>query len=211
MSQNITTLFSELAKSRKLVEFLSERPTVTLGAGNRLLRTGETISSVPLVVGGALKVSREAVEGKRHFLYHIKPGESCAMTLVSTLSNDKSRVTAETLQETDLVSIPVREVREWFDNDRYFRRFVLATYRQRFDELIEMVDHLAFGQVHLRLISLLNDRARLLDSRVVEVTHQELAVELNSSREVISRVLKQLEAQGKLELGRNRIKLLDPL
>ena len=152
---------------------------------------------------------REDSEGHELYLYHIQRGESCAMTLNSTLSREYSRVKAVTLEKTKLLAVPVQKIRDWYESDPVFRTFVLKTYQQRFDELLDTLDQVAFEQIDRRLIRLLKERSEVMERKILKITHQELADELNSSREVISRLLKQMEKKGMVELGRNRIKIIE--
>jgi len=209
MTEIFEEIFKLLAQSEYVKRYIRESRPLELHEDEQLLNIGSPITVVPFVMDGSVRVMREDEEGHELYLYHIQPGESCAMTLNSTLSREYSRVKAVTLEKTRLVAVPVRIIREWYGSDPVFRTFVLKTYQQRFDELLDTLDQVAFEQIDRRLIQLLKARSEVLDRAILNVTHQELADELNSSREVISRLLKQMEKKGMLELGRNRIKIID--
>lgn len=209
MSDEFAAVFTLLADSEYVKNKLEESRIVELSEEEQLLNIGSPIRVVPFVLSGTVRVMREDSEGHELYLYHIKPGESCAMTLNSTLSREYSRVKAVTLEKTKLLAVPVQKIRNWYESDPLFRKFVLQTYQQRFDELLDMLDQVAFEQIDKRLKRLLKDRSQALERTILKITHQELADELNSSREVVSRLLKQMEKKGMVELGRNRIKIID--
>ncbi|MDR8393779.1 Crp/Fnr family transcriptional regulator [Aliifodinibius sp. S!AR15-10] len=209
MTDEFLSVFSKFNKSKEALHFIERSSFKELPEQSELLHIGAPIQVVPFVLDGAVKVLRQDDAGHELFLYHIHPGESCAMTLTSTLSREKSQVKAVTLEKTKLVAMPVSEVHHWYSSDPVFREFVLATFQQRFEELLKMLDQIAFQQIDSRLQQLLAERSEALERKILHITHQELAEELNSSREVVSRLLKQMEKNGMVELGRNRIKIID--
>lgn len=209
MTDDFLGVFTLFGDSEYAKDHVEESRIMELPQSKELLNIGSPISVVPFVLKGTVRVMREDSEGHELYLYHIQPGESCAMTLNSTLSREYSRVKAVTLEDTRLLAVPVREIRDWYESDPVFRKFVLKTYQQRFDELLQTLDQVAFEQIDKRLTRLLKARSEVLKRNILKVTHQELADELNSSREVISRLLKQMEQKGMVELGRNRIKIID--
>lgn len=211
MQNNFLEIFSEFNKSQHLQEYIDQSQVKELPGQAELLHVGSSITVVPFVLDGAIKVLRDDRQGHELYLYHIRPGESCAMTLNSTLSRERSQVKAVTLEKTRLLAVPVKVIKDWYASDPVFRDFVLSTFQQRFEELLTTLDQVAFRQIDTRLAHLLKDRSEALERRILHVTHQELAEELNSSREVVSRLLKQMEQKGLVELGRNRIKLIDLL
>ncbi|MDX1617402.1 MAG: Crp/Fnr family transcriptional regulator [Balneolaceae bacterium] len=209
MTDDFSGVFTLLAESDFATKHINEDRAVELSEGEELLNIGSPINVVPFVLSGTVRVMREDSEGHELYLYHIQRGESCAMTLNSTLSREYSRVKAVTLEKTKLLAVPVQKIRDWYESDPVFRTFVLKTYQQRFDELLDTLDQVAFEQIDRRLIRLLKERSEVMERKILKITHQELADELNSSREVISRLLKQMEKKGMVELGRNRIKIIE--
>lgn len=177
-------------------------------AGEKLMDIGQYIRFMPLVIEGSLKILREDPDGNELLLYYIQPGETCAMSLTCCLGDARSNVRAVAEEDTRLIAIPVRFLDEWTNSFRSFKSFVMLTYQRRFEELLATIDGIAFQRLDERLLSAIREKAKARQNSAVQTTHQELANELNSSREVISRVLKQMEKKGLVKLGRNRIELV---
>ncbi len=209
MQNEFLNVFPRFTDSNEVEKYIEQSNVLEISKNSELLNFGSIIRVVPFVLDGAVKVMRDDREGHELYLYHIHPGESCAMTLNSTLSREKSQVKAITLEKTKLLAVPVQVIHKWYQSDPVFRNFVLTTYQQRFQELLQTLDQVTFQHIDTRLNRLLRDRSQALDRKTLRITHQELADELNSSREVISRLLKQMESKGMVELGRNRIKIID--
>lgn len=189
-------------------QWASEATVQTVPAKTAILEVGSYIRAIPFVISGAVKVIREDEEGNELYLYHILHGESCAVTLATFLSNGKSKVRAETVEETELMTVPSDTFRNWVKRYPELHQFVLQTYHQRFDELITTLDSVAFQNVDQQLARFLKERSKALGTHRLELTHQAIAYELNTSREVISRLLKKLENDGAIRLGRNRVELV---
>ena len=195
-----------------LVEELAEKSQhMLIGKGVEILHENNYINAIPLVIKGMVKVSRIDESGREVFLYYITNGQSCAMTLTSFLRREKSKVRAVTMQETDIITIPVKVV--YNINKKYpsWQHFIIETFSYRFDELIEVLENVAFFNMSERLIQHLLKRAKSQEKTFLEISHLEIAHDLATSREVISRILKQMEKKGLIKLFRNKIKLLEPL
>ena len=179
--------------------------------GVEILHENNYINDIPLVINGMVKVSRIDDAGREVFLYYITGGQSCAMTLTSFLRREKSKVRAVTMNETAVLTIPVKAV--YNINKKYpsWQHFIIETFSYRFDELIEVLESVAFFNMHERLIQHLVKRAKNQEKTFLEISHLEIAHDLATSREVISRILKQMEKKGLIQLFRNKIKLLDAI
>lgn len=177
-------------------------------AGSVVLRENAYTRSIPIVTKGVMKVSRTEVDGREIFLYYIQAGESCMMSLLGSLYNDTSKVKVEVEEDVEILFIPIEKVSllikeypEWLD-------YIFRSYHQRFEELLEIINAVAFKKIDERLLALLRKKSVLTQSEVIQITHEQLANELGTARTVVSRLLKQLEEQGAVELGRNKIALL---
>ncbi len=164
---------------------------------------------IPLVTKGAIKISRIDNEGGEIFLYYLYPGQTCAMTLNCCMVDKPSEVRAIAEAGTEFIGLPRRSLPQWMMDFEEWRQFTLEAYNERYENLLATIDAIAFQKLDERLIGLLRDKSIAMGTTEVEVTHKRLAEELHSSREVISRLLKQLEKLGKVSLRRNKIKLLD--
>ncbi len=179
-----------------------------LEAGEELMRPGMYVRYIPIVLSGSLKILRQGEDGKETFLYFITKGDTCAMSLTCCTANrpGNARIVAE--EPTELTLIPVEKLDHWMSLYPSWKTYVFQTYQRRFDDMLEAVDSLAFRKMDERLWRLLKKKAALQEKRYVYATHQELAEELSTSREVVTRLLKKLENMGKIKTYRNRIELM---
>ena len=176
-------------------------------AGTIILNVGSAVRSVPIVKSGAVRIARLDDDGAELLLYYLEPGESCAATLSSSLGRKFSAVRVVAELDTELMLLPVERIDEWMLKYPSWRHFILRTFQERFDELLEAVDAVAFHSLEDRVLATLREKIALRGIGFVEATHQQLADELHTSRVVVSRVLKSLERQGLVRLLRNRIEL----
>ncbi|WP_299247000.1 Crp/Fnr family transcriptional regulator [uncultured Lacinutrix sp.] len=177
--------------------------------GTKLIEIGDYIKSMPLLIEGAIKILREDEKGDELILYFIEQGDTCAMTLSCCLGSSKSEIRAIAETETKLIMIPVEKMESWLSKYKTWQKFILQSYHDRMTELLEAVDTIAFLKMDERLFKYLKDKAMVNHNEVIIVTHQDIANDLHTSRVVISRLLKKLEINGKIELSRNSIKILD--
>lgn len=176
-------------------------------ADDWMLDIGDPILYMPLLLKGQLRVLREDAEGHELLIYYIRSGETCAMSLISCSGNAVSNVRAVAEEDSELLLLPIQIIDEWTTKYPSFKSFILKTYQKRFEELLNTIDSIAFHNLDDRLSQLLKQKSEKEGSEL-KTTHQELANQLNSSREVISRLLKQMERKGKIQMGRNKITLL---
>lgn len=190
-----------------LVEGIKAHATYQeIAEGDILMDIGSKITTVPMIISGSVKVMREDEEGHELLLYYLNSGETCAMSLTCCMAYKRSEIRAVAQEDLTMLSIPVEYMDEWMKY-RDWRSFVMNTYRMRFEELLEAIDSIAFQKMDERLLKYLNEKAQSLNSNVIHISHLEIAVDMNSSREVISRILKQMEVKKLLKLGRNIIEL----
>jgi CRP/FNR family transcriptional regulator len=181
----------------------------TSSAGDIIMDFDQTINQIPLVITGSIKILREDDDGNEIFLYYLEPGQACATSITCCLSGQKSTIRAIAEDDTQYLGIPVQYSDEWMLKYKSWKNFVMNTYAERFEELLKAIDQLAFKKMDERLAKYLHDKADLHDSCEINISHQEIAYDLNTSREVISRLLKQLERIGSIKLGRTRIIILE--
>ena len=193
---------------RHTVEVILETAKLKkLRADDWMVDIGDPIVFMPLLLKGQLRILREDDEGHELLLYYIRPGETCAMSLTCCSGNAVSNVRAIAEEDTELLLLPIQIIDEWTTKYPSFKSFILKTYQKRFEELLNTIDSIAFHNLDDRLSQLLKQKSEKEGSEL-KTTHQELANQLNSSREVISRLLKQMERKGKIQMGRNKITLL---
>jgi CRP/FNR family transcriptional regulator len=166
------------------------------------------IKSIPIVLKGSIRVIKTDDEGREILLYYIKPSESCIMSFLAGIHNDTSKIKAIVEEDAEVLLIPVAKASEWIREFPEWTDFIFALYQKRFEELLEVVNSVAFQKVDARLLHLLKQKSSLFQSTEIVVTHQQLADELGITREAVSRVLKQMENEKLISLSRNRISLL---
>lgn len=194
---------------RQLQEDIAEVGNIMhFKAGELIMDFGAYVKLVPLIIEGSIKVSREDEEGNELFLYYLQPGETCSMSFTCCLMDKKSEIRTVAEENTTLIGIPTRYMDEWMSRYPSWKNFVMTSYDRRMLELVYTIDSIAFKKMDERLLDYLEKKAEANNNRTLQATHQEIAYDLNASREAVSRLLKQLEKDGIVELGRNRIKLL---
>ena len=179
----------------------------TFKANEVLMRKGQFIRSTMLVLNGLIKIYREDDDGNEFLMYYLKPGEACALSMVCAAKHEASPIMAKTVAETEVMMVPVDIMSEWVSKYKSWYLFVIETYRTRFDELLITLDNVAFRSMDERLEFYLKRARDVQQTNMIEISHQEIANELNSSREVISRLLKKMEQKCSLSLHRNVIEL----
>lgn len=177
------------------------------GRDASIMRPGDTIEYMPIVLSGAIRVMIQNAEGQERYLYHIHPGESCAMSLTCCQAMRRSEIHAVTEEETSILFIPVQFVEQWTHHQQW-KKYLSDTQAQRFSELLETIELLAFSKLDEQIWSYLMHRAQAHGSNTLKITHQEIALEINTPREVVTRLLHQLREKGRIEFSRGEIKIL---
>lgn len=192
----------------ELVKEFEEKAQVhTFAAGDTLVRKGQYFKSALIVQHGLVKIYREDEEGNEFFIYYLEPGQACALSLVCASRQLTSEILAVAMKDTVVLTIPFSLVEEWMTKYKTWNSFVLSSYRQRFEELLFTLDQVAFRNMDERLEFYLKRQAEKMGKHL-QLTHQQVASDLNSSREVISRLLKKMENSKRLVLHRSSIEWL---
>ncbi len=168
---------------------------------------GQKISHFPIVLNGSIKVITENEDGNELLLYYLELGDTCSMTLQCCMGHSVSKITAVAETATEIIMIPVSKMEEWVVKYPTWRQFTFNSFQERIDELLQSVDNLAFNDLENRLYAYLKDKAVVTSSEVLHITHQKIATELNTSRVVVSRLMKKLEKNGQLKMNRKSIHL----
>ena len=183
-------------------EVLEHSTFKTAVAGTILLKKGQNIKSAMLVTEGTVKLYQEDEEGSEFFMYHLNPGEACAVTLVCNFHLEQSQVLAKALTDISYIAIPLEYMDKWLQKYKSWHYFVIRTYRSRYEELLKTINEIAFKNMDERLEFYIKRQVEQ-SGKTVKLTHQEIANDLNTSREVISRLLKKMENNGWISLSRN--------
>lgn len=195
-------LVKALDKNARLVE---------VKAGETILDIGQTVRTMPIILSGTVKVSRIDEDGKELLLYYVNPNESCAMTFTCCMQQYPSEVQAVAEEDVQMLTIPINFMDEWLVKYPTWKSFVMKTIRNRFHEMLNVIDQIAFQKLDERLVYYLKEKSKVTGSTLINLSHEQIASELATTRVVISRLLKALENDKKVLLYRNQIKLLRDL
>lgn len=200
---------TEFRTSPELIQKLYEHGILkTYEAGDILINENSHIRSIPIVMKGSIKVIRTEEDGREILLYYIKAGESCIMSFLGGLHNETSKIKAEIEDNAEILFLPMDKVSLFIKEYPQWLDYIFRLYHKRFEELLDIVNVIAFKKVDERLLKLLHKKAELNTSKIIQTTHEQLANELGTARVVVSRLLKQLEENGEVQLGRNKITLM---
>jgi CRP/FNR family transcriptional regulator len=208
LSPEIETALRPLFEPILLQQIMEQAIWVPIKKDAVFLDLGDAVRGIPLVLSGMLRVSRLDEFGSELLLYYVQPVQSCAMTFTCCMQQIGSQVRAVAEEDSVVLILPNQRMEGWLSEFPTWKAFVMNTIRNRFLELLSVIDHLAFKRLDERLLHYLETHAKATGSMVLHQSHEEIAHQLATSREVVSRLLKRLEAEGKVMLHRNEVKLL---
>ncbi len=209
MAEKFKTLYTPLFGPELIQEIENTSTLRNFETGFTLIEYGEYVRSIPLLIKGSIKIIRQDHKGNELFLYFLHPGETCAMTLSCCMGRKKSGIKAVAETPVSLINIPVQKMEEWSGKYKTWRNFVFENYHNQLMSAFQVIDSIAFTKLDMRLIEYLKNRWKIAGSNSIKTTHQEIANDLNSSRVVISRLLKKLENKHKIQLNHNCIEIIN--
>lgn len=198
-------LFGQFNFERALMDQLENASILELDPGKVILRESQYIKNIPLVLEGSIKLRKTDENGREIVFYHIEPGESCILSITSCLNKKASLAEAVIEKKSRIVVLEADDIRLWMDQYPTWRKFVISLYYERMTELMTLVDLITFKSVDQRLFKYITERAV---NNILEITHQKLAAEIGTAREVISRLLKQMEKDHLIAMERGKILIL---
>lgn len=191
-----------------LDQLLKEGSVRSFAPDTVIIEEHDYIKNVPIVLSGSIKVFKLDEEGKEILLYYIKPGESCVMSFLGAACNGTSKIRAVVEEQAEVLILPVHKAINLIRDNSAWLEFIFQLYNRRFEELLSVINAVVFQNVDVRLWDLLKTKVKMLHTSELNITHQQVADELGTAREVVSRLLKQLEKKEKIALSRNKIKVL---
>lgn len=207
MPEQLKKLFPSF--SIELIQDIKANEVIkNFNSGEVIMRTGQYIKNTILVTKGTIKVYREDNDGGEFFMYYLQPGQACALSMVCATKNEKSQIMAKVVEDAEVVMVPLSLMDKWMMQHRTWYEFVIGTYRNRFEEVLEVIDSIAFRAMDERLEFYLKRQVESCGCKELKLSHQEISSDLNTSREVISRLLKKMEQRGLVVLRRNQIEIL---
>jgi CRP/FNR family transcriptional regulator len=178
-------------------------------SGDVLIDIGQNMTHIPLILSGAVKIIRQEKAGDELVLYFLEKGDTCAISFINCVNRKESIFKAVVENDTEAIFLPVEYIDEWLAKFKSWRHFIIDSYHFRLLEMVESIDGLAFMNMNQRLMKYLGDKAKIKQDVNLEITHQEIADDLNTSRVVVTRLLKQLHNDGKVFSTRSKIKVLE--
>lgn len=209
MIKELRTQFGYLFQEELIQEIAKIAIYKEFDAHETIIDVDHYIISIPLLIDGAIKILREDKEGDELVLYYIEKGDTCAMTLSCCMGQTKSKIKAVAETNVKLLMLPKEKMTEWLGKYSSWQEFILQSYHSRLHEFVDAIDTIAFLNMDERLLKYLKDKAMVTHDDIINVTHQQIANDLHTSRVVISRLLKSLEKKEKIKLHRNQIKVLE--
>lgn len=202
---NLAQAFPHLSSEELIAEIEKNAKKLHFKRGDIIIDVGDSIQFMPLLTKGIIKIVREDDEEHELLMYYLQPGDTCAVSLTCCNVGQTSEIRAIAEDDVELLAVPVDFIDRWSLEYKGWKNFIMETYRKRFEELLNTIDEIAFKKMDERLKNYLRKKALANEKNIINVTHSEIATDLNSSREVVSRLLKQLEKKGEIKLGRNSI------
>ena len=197
--------FAEIFEKELIDEIVDLGIYRTLASGETLIDIGDNMTHVPLILKGAVKIIREDKNGDDIALYFLERGDTCAISFINCINKSKSMFRGIAEKETEGIFVPVSKIDDWLIKYKSWRHFIIDSYHMRLIEMVESIDSLAFMKLDDRLHKYLVDKVKIMQDNTLIITHQEIADDINTSRVVVSRLLKILENEGKIIIRRNRI------
>jgi len=178
-------------------------------SGDTMINIGDDMTHIPLILTGVVKIIRQEKKGDELVLYFLERGDTCAISFVNCINRKQSIFKGVVEQDVEAIFLPVAHIDEWLIKFKSWRFFIIDSYHFRLIEMVESIDSLAFMKMNQRVFKYLTDKVKITKDVDLEITHQEIADDLNTSRVVVTRLIKQLHEEGKIYSTRNRIKVLD--
>lgn len=208
MKEKLNSFFKFVFEEKLLDEIAQLGVYKKLKKGELLIDIDERMKGVPLLLNGAIKVVREDKNGEEMVLYFLERGDTCASSFANALTHKKCGIRAVAESESEVILLPIHKIDEWMVRYKSWRDFIISSYNDRLNEMLETIDTLAFMKMRERLYKYLTDKVQVMRNTHIFTTHQDIAYDLHTSRVVISRLLKQLELEGKIKVMRNQIEVL---
>ena len=206
---NTITAFNSVFEPALIREMEEFGELMHFKEGDIIMDYGKYIRMMPIILKGVIKVLRKDEQGKEILLYYLESSESCSMAYSCCIEAKKSEIKAIAEENVEIIAIPHNKLDEWLCKYPSWKNYIMRSFNERFLELLKSIESIAFHKLDERLISYLKEKQRLSGSRLIKVSHYVIADELATSRVVISRLLKQLENDGRILLYRSEIKLLE--
>jgi len=207
----ITKQYSALFEEELIDEIVRVGYFNKINKGNLLIDIGDYLTHIPLILSGTVKIMREEKGGDEIALYYLQSGETCAISFANCINRKESIFRGIVESDLEGVFIPIEFIDDWLVTYKSWRHYIIDSYHFRLLEMVESIDSLAFMKMQNRVWKYLTNRVKVANNMDLEITHQDIAIDLNSTRVVITRIIKKLHDEGKIFSTRNRVKVLQLL
>jgi CRP/FNR family transcriptional regulator len=203
----IRAYYPQLSHDQLIDDIAENGIIVSKQKGDVILDFESYVKALPLLYEGSMKITRMNEKGEEIFLYFLEPGETCASSFSCCMMEKRSMLKTEAEEDVKFIGIPLKFADLWMSRYPTWRNFIVQMYDKRLMELIETVDTIAFSKMDERLMDYLQKKSKVLETKLIPTTHQDIANDLNASREAVSRLLKKMEKEQLVRLGRNIVEL----
>lgn len=205
LKEKLSDYYSNIFEEELIDEIVKVGHFDNIKSGELLIDIGDDMTHIPLILSGIIKIIRQEKEGEELVLYFLERGDTCAISFVNCINRKQSIFKGVVEQDVEAIFLPVEHIDSWLQNFKSWRHFIIDSYHFRLLEMVESIDSLAFMKLEQRMYKYITDKVKITKDNILDITHQEIATDLNSSRVVVSRLLKHLENEGKIIMRRNRI------
>ena len=209
LREKLSDYFSTIFEKELIDEIVKVGFLDKIKSGELLIDIDDKMTHIPLILDGIVKIIRKDKKGDELVLYFLERGDTCAISFVNCINLSRSIFKGVVEKDTEAIFLPVDKIDDWLTKYKSWRHFIIDSYHFRLIEMVESIDSLAFMKLEQRMFKYLTDKVNVTNENLLDITHQEIATDLNSSRVVVTRLLKQLENEGKIKMGRNRIIIED--
>ena len=211
LKNKLKKYYSKIFDNELIDEIIKVGEYNKIKSGEVLINIGAKMSHIPLIFEGVLKIIRKEKNGEEIVLYYLESGDTCAISFVNCINKKESIFKGIVEKDLEAIFIPVEYIDPWIVKYKSWRYFIIDRYHFRLLEMVDAIDSLAFMNLNERILKYLTHKAQISNNRNLEITHLEIAHDLNTSRVVISRIIKQLHIDKKLRSARNKIRVLVPI
>ncbi|WP_396601369.1 Crp/Fnr family transcriptional regulator [Algibacter sp. R77976] len=209
LKEKLKNYYSDIFEDDLINEIIKVGHFEKIRSGELLVDIGDAMTHIPLILNGVVKIIRKEKEGDEIVLYFLERGDTCAISFVNCINKKKSVFKGIVDKDVEALYIPIDIIDEWLIKFQSWRHFIIDSYHFRLIEMVDSIDSLAFLKMNERLLKYLSGKVQINHNIDLEITHQEIANDLNTSRVVVTRLIKQLHDEGKINSTRNHIKVLE--
>jgi len=209
LREKLSEYYSKIFEEELIDEIIKVGHIDKIKSGEIMIDIDQDMTHIPLILSGLVKIKRKEKNGEELLLYFLERGDTCAISFVNCINRKKSIFKGVVEQDLEAIFLPVAHIDDWLAKFKSWRHFIIDSYHFRLIEMVEAIDSLAFMKMHERLFKYLTDKVKITKDVNLEITHQEIADDMHSSRVVITRLIKQLHGEGRIYSTRNKIRVLD--